>query len=101
MPTPPPSDLQDKLESLIESDAASGGKIRDLMKLLEKARQTKEGAEVVSDSDEGEEDCRELMSLCCAAPLRTIFGTLPIRARCTDCGKEQRLSEIVEALSAS
>lgn len=99
MPTPPPSQLQDQVENLIESDTSSQGKIGELMELLEKARKTRESPTTDQDGPvEDDDDCRDILSPCCGAPISTIFGTLPVMARCQECGKEQRLREIVLAL---
>ena len=102
MSAPPSSQLQDQVENLVKSDISSQGKIGELMKLLEKARKTRESPISGQDCpEEDDDDCRDILSLCCGAPISTVFGTLPIMARCQECGREQRLREIVSALPDS
>ena len=43
------------------------------------------------------EDCSDLVSECCSAILTTVFGTLPLRVRCTSCDKRYVLREILES----
>lgn len=98
MPAPPPSDFQDQFDEIVGSNTPSRGKIRELMNLLEKARKTRESSTPDQDCLEEDDDCRDILSLCCGAPIQTVFGTLPVMAKCLECGQERRLREIVEAL---
>ena len=103
MPTIPPSSaFQEDLEELINSDTSSKGKVQELMNLLKKARKTKESPKSDEDCpDPDEDDCRDILSPCCGAPIRTVFGTLPVDAECQECGGIHRLSQLVAALPAA
>ena len=62
---------------------SSDNKLKTLLKL---AREGK---------DNPDEDCEDMTSPCCSSKLTTVFGSLPLKAKCTKCGKEYLLRELV------
>lgn len=43
-----------------------------------------------------EEDCTDILSPCCTSTLTTVFGTIPLKVECKNCGKLYILRELLE-----
>jgi hypothetical protein len=96
MPPSPDPQLQEQLDSIVQSSGPASSKIQELLSLLLKSREEKEKA-LTGDEDcpDGDEDCRELLSPCCASTIELVFGSLPVQAKCVECGGVHLLRDLV------
>lgn len=100
---PSGDDLQEALDSYLKSEGEERrGKMSELMDLMKRARERKkqkaEQGEPDQDCPEDVDDCDEIRSPCCNAPVSTLFGTLPLIVRCFQCAQQYRMGELVRDL---
>lgn len=109
MPPTDPSgiDPQDILKDFLESrkDAPYVKSLTEILELVRRSRQQKSKVpekspseskkKPESDCPEDVEDCSDVVSPCCKVPVTTIFGTLPLKVSCKQCGKEYLLGVLM------
>ncbi len=42
-----------------------------------------------------DDDCGEVTSSCCNVKVETIFGSLPLKVKCTECGVQYLLRDLI------
>ena len=104
MSQPPSSDnLQDALDSFLTTQGEErSGKMSELMALMKRAKARKKQKDLEEESGQNclddVDDCDEITSPCCGAQVFTVFGTLPLLVRCSDCDKQYKMGELVRNL---
>jgi hypothetical protein len=104
MPLETPENFQEILKDFVEkhgTDKAKG--LSELLALVKKAKERRASAapeEKKPDTDcpEDVEDCSDIVSPCCKVPVSTVFGTLPLKVSCKQCGKEHLLGALMRDL---
>ena len=88
--------FNDALKGLSDSDLQAKDKIKKLMELMVKAKEISKKDNSEKDCLDNEEDCREILSPCCKTKFKTVFGTLPLKVICLNCGNSYVLREVLE-----
>lgn len=93
-----PSNLDELAQNLVSSSKMTTPtpKLSELLGLMQKAREERLKVKT-GDCVDPEKDCADLVSPCCSAPLRRVFGTLPLRVVCSGCQKEHLLRDLIRA----
>ena len=99
-PTPPSSQLEEDLDQVVRSSGPASDKIQELMQLLAKSRGQPAASSPGTDEDcpDEDEDCRGLLSPCCGASFRIVFGSLPTKVECLTCGTGHLLRDLVSSI---
>lgn len=103
MPLETPENFQEILKDFVEKHGADRAKgLSELLALMKKSKERKatppEEKKPENDCPEDVEDCSDVVSPCCNVPVSTIFGTLPLKVCCRECGKEYLLGVLMRDL---
>jgi len=104
MPLETPENFQEILKDFVEKHGTGKAKgLSELLSLMKKAKEKKppaapEEKKPENDCPEDVEDCSDVVSPCCNVPVSTIFGTLPLKVSCKQCGKEYLLGVLMRDL---
>lgn len=76
--------LQELVRDRLPSKSMLNDKLQEFMKLMND-----------EDCRKKKEDCRDVVSPCCSSVVATVFGTLPLKVKCSKCGNEFSLRDLV------
>jgi len=84
-----PSSFLELMETTVGTDPAKKEKVEEFAGLMNRAAKQDE------DCPEEDEDCNEMLSPCCRAKIKSVFGSLPLVIECTECKKKHLLADVV------